>query len=51
VVTLEDGAPALSENYLKVELATPRHANRIVNLEIGELTADGLRERTLLHVL
>jgi threonylcarbamoyladenosine tRNA methylthiotransferase MtaB len=51
VVTLEDGAPALSENYLKVELATPRHANRIVNLEIGELTADGLRERNLLRVL
>jgi len=50
VVTLQDGT-ALSDNYLKVELTTPRSANRIVDVEIGGVTAGGLRERTALPVL
>jgi len=45
VVTLEQPGVALSDNYLKVELARPREPNRIVEVEIGGLTADGLRER------
>lgn len=43
VVTLEKGH-ALSENYLRVKLATPREPNRIENVSIGALTADGLLE-------
>jgi threonylcarbamoyladenosine tRNA methylthiotransferase MtaB len=49
VVTLTDGA--LSENFLKVELDKPREANQIVDVLIGSLTADGLREAAQLHVL
>ncbi len=45
VLTLEDRPLALSDNYLKVELALTREPNRIVDVEIGELTATGLRER------
>jgi threonylcarbamoyladenosine tRNA methylthiotransferase MtaB len=44
VVTLEPGTPALSDNYLKVGLAVPRPANQIVVVDIGEATADGLKE-------
>jgi threonylcarbamoyladenosine tRNA methylthiotransferase MtaB len=43
-VTLHETGIALSGNYLKVELATPRDANQIVDLPIGDLTAGGLRE-------
>jgi len=49
VVTIEDGA--LSENYLKVKLARPREANRIDDILIGGLTADGLHEAGMLPVL
>jgi threonylcarbamoyladenosine tRNA methylthiotransferase MtaB len=49
VVTIEVGA--LSDNYLKVALARPREANRIEDVIIGGLTADGLSEAgTLLHL-
>jgi hypothetical protein len=41
-VTIEDGA--LSDNYLKISLARPHEANRIVDVLIGGLTADGLHE-------
>lgn len=51
VVTLDPGRPALSSNYLNVELATPRPANEIVEVEIGGVTASGLRERALFPVL
>lgn len=44
VLTLAEPLRALSDNYLKVELAEPRQPNRIVEVRIGELTADGLRE-------
>ena len=36
---------ALTENYLKVELATPKEPNLLVDLPIGGLTAAGLYER------
>jgi threonylcarbamoyladenosine tRNA methylthiotransferase MtaB len=42
VVTIEDGA--LSDNYLKIALARPREANRIVDVPIGGITNDGLYE-------
>jgi hypothetical protein len=44
VVTLEQECVALSGNYLKVELATPRAPNRIVDVEIGGVTPGGLKE-------
>ena len=46
-VTLHETGTALSENYLKVEGATPREANRLVDLKIGGVTAGGLREASL----
>ncbi len=51
VVTLDPGRPALSANYLNVELASPRPANRLVEVEIGEVTAMGLREKAPFSVL
>lgn len=50
VVTLEKGA-SLSDNFLKVELATARPANRLADVEIGALTQQGLRERSPFVVL
>jgi prolyl-tRNA editing enzyme YbaK/EbsC (Cys-tRNA(Pro) deacylase) len=49
VVTLEQGA--LSDNFLKVELATPRAANQLVDVRVGGVTPMGLREREDLMVL
>ncbi len=51
VVTLDPARPALSANYLTVEMARPVEANRIVDAEIGAVTAAGLREAALLPVL
>jgi threonylcarbamoyladenosine tRNA methylthiotransferase MtaB len=48
-VTLTDGA--LSDNFLKVELATPRPANRLIDVKIGSVSANGLREYGALTVL
>jgi threonylcarbamoyladenosine tRNA methylthiotransferase MtaB len=42
-VTIEDGAAALTGNYLKVQLARPREPNRLIEVEIGGL-AEGLVE-------
>lgn len=50
-VTLEQRGMALTSNFLKVELATERPANQIIDVEIQGLTESGLRERTLLPVL
>jgi threonylcarbamoyladenosine tRNA methylthiotransferase MtaB len=47
-VTLNEARTALTENYLKVELAQHRDANTIVDLRIGSLTPTGLQERPLL---
>jgi len=43
-VTLHECGHALTDNYLKVQLAAPREANRIVELQIRGTTADGLSE-------
>lgn len=50
-VTLDDGAIALTSNFLKVQMAQPREPNQIVSLEIGAVSEAGLRERTLLPVI
>jgi threonylcarbamoyladenosine tRNA methylthiotransferase MtaB len=49
VVTLSESA--LSDNFLKVEQATPRAANQLLELTIGSLSSTGLRERGALTVL
>jgi len=43
-VTLHEPGTALTGNYLKVALAREREANAIVDLRIGEVTQQGLRE-------
>ena len=50
VVTL-DGGKALSDNYVKVTLSTPRSANRLEEIQIGDVTSDGLHETGVLSVL
>jgi threonylcarbamoyladenosine tRNA methylthiotransferase MtaB len=49
VVTLADGA--LSDNFLKVDLATPRAANQLIDVKIGSVSPGGLREHSPLAVL
>ena len=51
VVSLESGRFGMSENYLKVKFATPREPNRIEDIAIGGLTADGVYETGSLPVL
>ncbi len=43
-VTLHQPGRALTGNYLSVELAAPREANRLVMVHIGGLGNEGLRE-------
>jgi threonylcarbamoyladenosine tRNA methylthiotransferase MtaB len=43
-VTLHEPGAALTGNYLKVELATVREANAMVELVIGGVTREGLQE-------
>jgi threonylcarbamoyladenosine tRNA methylthiotransferase MtaB len=50
VVTLE-GNRALSDNFLKVTLASPRPANMLAEITIDGLTQEGLHEVGLLPVL
>jgi threonylcarbamoyladenosine tRNA methylthiotransferase MtaB len=49
VVTLTDDA--LSGNFLKVQLAAPQPANRLLDVQIGSVTSGGLREHSPLTVL
>jgi threonylcarbamoyladenosine tRNA methylthiotransferase MtaB len=49
VVTLTEGA--LSDNFLKVTLRSPRPANQLVEIPIGALTANGVGEFNPLTVL
>jgi threonylcarbamoyladenosine tRNA methylthiotransferase MtaB len=49
VVTLTEGA--LSDNFLKVELARPRPANQLIDVRIGSVTGTGLCEYSALAVL
>ena len=46
-VTLHEPGAALTGNYLKVEMATVREANAMVELAIGGVTHEGLQEVTL----
>lgn len=50
VLTL-DGGKALSDNFVKVTLSTPRPANQIARIAIGGLTSDGVYESGMLPVL
>jgi threonylcarbamoyladenosine tRNA methylthiotransferase MtaB len=50
-VTLDDAGTALTGNYLKVELAQARGANRMVDVKIAGVTESGLREVTSPGVL
>jgi tRNA A37 methylthiotransferase MiaB len=45
-VTLNEARTALTENYLKVELAHYSEPNTIVDVRIGGVTPAGLRELT-----
>ncbi|MBZ5607734.1 MAG: tRNA (N(6)-L-threonylcarbamoyladenosine(37)-C(2))-methylthiotransferase MtaB [Acidobacteriia bacterium] len=49
VVTLSEGG--LSGNFIKVELAGRREANRMVEVRIGSVTGSGVREVGVLNVL
>jgi threonylcarbamoyladenosine tRNA methylthiotransferase MtaB len=49
VVTLAEGA--LSDNFLKVDLAMPRAANQLIEMEIGSITGGGLGERSAFSIL
>jgi len=53
-VTLDEEGTALTENYLKVELASRREANRLVDVRIGSVSSGGLCEagsRSLLPIV
>ena len=50
-VTLGDESMALTSNYLKVELSTPRPANQIAELRIGEVIPAGLREHDAFRII
>jgi threonylcarbamoyladenosine tRNA methylthiotransferase MtaB len=43
-VTLHEPGAALSSNYLKIELASPREPNRLGEVRIGGITCEGLWE-------
>ena len=49
VVTLAEGG--LSDNFLKVELAAARVANQMVDVRIGSLSVNGVREHSDLQIL
>jgi threonylcarbamoyladenosine tRNA methylthiotransferase MtaB len=51
VVTLQNGYPALSGNYLKVTLSARRPANQLIEVPIGGITANGLAEATPFRVI
>ena len=48
VVTLDEPGAALSGNYLKVQLASPSEPNRLMDVAIGGVTENGLREAAAL---
>jgi len=50
VVTLEELGMALSDNFIKVELAARRAPNRLIEVEIDAATPTGLRETALLTI-
>jgi hypothetical protein len=50
-VTLEDRMSAVTSNYLRVQLAAPRAPRGVSEVEIAEVTPNGLAERAALLVL
>ncbi len=50
-VTLDAGPVALTDNYLKVELATARTPNELIRVAIGGLGEGTLRELTALPII
>lgn len=50
-VTLEERGFALTTNFLKVELATVREPNQIVDITIGDSGPRGLRERSVFPIV
>ena len=50
-VTLEQPDMALTTNFLKVAMSEAREPNRLVDLQIGQVTETGLREATVLPVI
>jgi threonylcarbamoyladenosine tRNA methylthiotransferase MtaB len=50
VVTLHEPGAALSGNYLKVQLACAVEPNRLMDVEIGGLTENGIREMSELKL-
>ena len=51
VVTIEDGRVGLSDNYLRVSLASRREANLLEDVRIGGLAGEGLHELGALPVI
>jgi tRNA A37 methylthiotransferase MiaB len=51
VVTLQQPFISISSNYLKVELARECEPNLLMNIQVGGLTRDGLREVTPFAIL
>ncbi len=51
VITLEDRMSAVTSNYLRVQLAGPRMARSLSEVEIGGITANGVAERSAMLVL
>ena len=51
VVTLDGGRRGLSSNYLKVDLASARSENLLVDVRIGGIAGESLAEQGALHVL
>ncbi len=49
-VTLEQRGIALSGNYLKIELDSEREPNRLIDVQIGAVSAAGLREAATLPI-
>jgi len=45
-VTLHEPLTALTDNYLKVQLAGAREPNRVVDVRIGSVAESGIRELT-----
>jgi threonylcarbamoyladenosine tRNA methylthiotransferase MtaB len=51
VVTLEQRGVALSDNYLRVELACEREPNRMIEVRVGGITQNGVAEDNPLPVV
>lgn len=50
-VTLDQGNVALSDNYLKIEMAQARPANQLLDLPIGGVSLNGLTEVSAFPIL